>query len=603
MPAAPGLQKLRHNYVTNTALPYISNASPIETRPHFKSGSNVLTSLRGYASRRPGFRTYTTDIFTNPIKRIFAWRLWNGAYFVMVNEVGGGQSKVYKLKIATDTTFQLIFTSSTASVFDFVTGNNVVYFGNGTDMKKYDGTTVTNWGIAKPAAAPSATAASGSINAANNGYSWRYAFGNSATGHIGAISAATAYTGNFTGRNYVITGSTTTDTQVNEVHVYRTADGGSVWYELPNSPVAYSGSWSITDSAADGSLNTANRASLLSMNLPPTASQGCCFYAGRIWTFAGDKVYYSNFEEEINGIDDESFYSINVYAFGQQVTGLVPTQRALLITTASAVFRITGDSLTTFNRQPFLTRMGTQQQANVVSGGGRAVAWLDSTGTVYFTDGIGTQEPGLPIRADFATVAQTSASCGFHSNGVQQWFIVQDSSQSLMWVYDMDNSIWMVPWSIGGTAIFSAETSAGVYTLLIASTTNKVLQLDTTIYQDQGSSYTANAVTGLMDLCAGQGPGEVGDMEYVALETNSVVATTVSYLTDEDPTTGSFTAIASANIVSAPNRTQGSNLLENWYYSRVTTARRAAVKINWAAASTEFRLYSIDMVGNQLEGA
>lgn len=604
MPAAPGIQKIRPNYQQNPVLPYISNASPTETKPHYKSGSNVATNVRGYVGRRPGFRTWTTDVFTNSILRIFQWRRWNGAFYVMVNEVGGGQSKVYKQKLGTDATFVLIFTSAVASPFDFVTGNNQVYFGNGTDMKKYDGTTVTNWGIAKPTNAPTATLASGSINASNGGYSWRYAFGNSVTGHVGAISSATTYTGNFTGRNYVITGSTTTDAQVDQVHIYRTADGGSIWYELPNSPVAYSGTWSITDSSPDGNLNTASQASLLSMNLPPTASQGCCFFAGRIWTFAGDKVYYSNFEEEINGINDESFYSINQYHIGQQVQGLVTTQRALLIYTSSTIQRIIGDSLQTFQLQPFLTRTGTQQQANVVSGGGRTVGWLDSTGTVNISDGIGVQELGLPIRVDIATIAQLSASIGFHNAGTTQWLIVQDSSQTKMWVYDMDNGMWMVPWTIGGTAVFSAETAAGVYTLLIASTANKILQCDTAIFQDLGVSYAGSLVTSLFDLCAGRGPGEVGDLEYIALETNAVPATTISYLTDEDPSLGSFTPINAADaIVDAPNRTQGTNLVEKWYYSRIKTARRAAMSFAWAAASTEFRLYSMDLVGNETEGA
>src|SRR5712671_1173279 len=160
-----------HHFVTNPGMPYIANASVTETRPHYKAGSNVLSSIRGFVSKRPGNPTYTSDVFPQPVMRIFGWRLWAGAFFVMANAVGGGQSLVYKLKIGTDSTFgAAIFTSSSATPFDFVTSNNVVYFGNGTDMKKYDGTTVTNWGIAKPAAAPTATAvAGGSMNAAAGG--------------------------------------------------------------------------------------------------------------------------------------------------------------------------------------------------------------------------------------------------------------------------------------------------------------------------------------------------------------------------------------------------------------------------------------------------
>src|SRR5581483_4871461 len=155
-----------HHYTQQTNLPYITNANVTETRPHYVAGQNVLSSLKGYVEKRYGNPTYTTDIFNGSVQRLFGWRRWSGAFFVMASVTTSSQSKVYKLQIGTDTTFQSIFTSSSTTAFDFTVSNNQVYFGNSTDMEKYDGTTVTKWGIAKPAAAPNASQGAGSISAA-----------------------------------------------------------------------------------------------------------------------------------------------------------------------------------------------------------------------------------------------------------------------------------------------------------------------------------------------------------------------------------------------------------------------------------------------------
>jgi|SRR5581483_2453354 len=592
-----------HHYTQQTNLPYITNANVTETRPHYVAGQNVLSSLKGYVEKRYGNPTYTTDIFNGSVQRLFGWRRWSGAFFVMASVTTSSQSKVYKLQIGTDTTFQSIFTSSSTTAFDFTVSNNQVYFGNSTDMEKYDGTTVTKWGIAKPAAAPNASQGAGSISAAAGGYSYRYAFGNSSTTHIGQVSDASAYTGNFTSKNYTITGSTTSDSQVNQVHVYRTADGGATYYELPNSPISYSGSWSLVDSAASSALNTSAQASLPGMNAPPPASQGCVFFAGRQWTFSGDKLYYSNFEEQINGVNDESFYTINVYDMGSEITGLVVTQYALLIFTRSSIQRITGDSIATFTRQPFVGRAGVDHISNIASGGQRVAAWLDTTARVFVTDGISTQEIGVPIRTDLATISQTASSVSFHSNGVQQWLIVQDSSQNKCWVYDNDIGQWMPPWTIGGTAICSAETAQGVYTLLRSTSSGtQVLNMSTASYQDAGVSYSESLTTGLMDLWEGQGVTEVGFIERVAIERNTVALSDVAVLQDDDPSQGSFTSIF-GNETDPPDRTQGTYLIEKHYPQTATvgTARRAALQLTWPSATNAWKLYTTDLVSNSVE--
>lgn len=52
----------------------------------------------------------------NDGRRVFVYRKWNGETFVIANEVTSTESKVYKLKIGTDSAFQLLFTSTIASI-------------------------------------------------------------------------------------------------------------------------------------------------------------------------------------------------------------------------------------------------------------------------------------------------------------------------------------------------------------------------------------------------------------------------------------------------------------------------------------------------------
>src|SRR3990172_4600870 len=152
----PDAQKLIHRFIDSGALPYASYGSPTRTDPSWQEGSNLLTSMEEVSERRPGFVTFETTptTFASNIRRQFVWRRWNSSRFLMLNEVSLTQSKVYKLLIGTDASFILIHTSSVGEPFDFIVSNNTVFFGNGTDMKKYDGTTVSNWGIVAPAVAP-----------------------------------------------------------------------------------------------------------------------------------------------------------------------------------------------------------------------------------------------------------------------------------------------------------------------------------------------------------------------------------------------------------------------------------------------------------------
>src|SRR5207248_10335047 len=94
--------QLAHRVLSNLALPYITNIPPASTEPHYTSGStDILTSINGYAERRPGFAAAvetTPTAFTN-LQRLFTWDRFDGTFFVMACDVNASNlAVVYKLQ-------------------------------------------------------------------------------------------------------------------------------------------------------------------------------------------------------------------------------------------------------------------------------------------------------------------------------------------------------------------------------------------------------------------------------------------------------------------------------------------------------------------------
>jgi hypothetical protein len=173
MPNEADILQYRHFRTTN--LSFVSATAPTSTDPNYIAGLNMMSSYKGYVERRPGFDVGlepTPTTFADSVQRTFSWRRWSSTFYIMLCTVGT-VAKVYKLAIGTDTSFSLIWTSTSAEPFDFVTSNNFCFFGNGTDMRKFDGTTVTKWGISPPnASIVGPTIAGNGTNGATGTVSW-----------------------------------------------------------------------------------------------------------------------------------------------------------------------------------------------------------------------------------------------------------------------------------------------------------------------------------------------------------------------------------------------------------------------------------------------
>jgi hypothetical protein len=606
----PTAARTQHKTTTNTALPYISNSSLTDTDPQFIEGSqNILTSLRNWAERRPGF---SKPVETNPtvfknLQREFVWRRWAGSvpnggqFFWMGCDISGGFARVYKMQIGVDPSAVLLFTSASAEPFDFVVSNNTVYFGNGTEMKKWDSNTLSNWGIVSPAAGPSVTLVAGTMNVFTS-WCYCYTYYNANTDHESSPSDISVCSGVFANMNPQIGVVASTDPQTTNIRIYRTPDGGAqdpaLMQELSNSPVS-NVTQTVSDTTLDINLSIRVAPEFL-MNDPPPPSKGFVAYSGRIWGFQTNTTFYSGFEEISNGVPEECWPSGlggNFYPWDNEVTGHATLVDGITVFTAARIYKVEGTSLDTFRRYTLLERRGTRSRTTVTSLGG-SVAWLDTSNTVWISD---LGEVGLPIRPDIQNINPLTCFIAIHISGTFHWLSLLDGANGIIYTYDMDLHQWLTPWTVGttGSGLFSGETSIGNVQLMFARNNTKALQLGAGTYVDDGNTYSAMINTNMYSLTPDGNPAWKGVLDWTEIKTDKQVPSIVQQLTDDDPAVGTYVDLV-PNQEASPDITQGKNLLTTRWTSNNPTAQLVSMKYGWPAVAVNFHLYTVDQSLHQV---
>jgi len=461
---------------------------------------------------------------------------------------------------------------------------------------------------------------------ASTGYQYVYCYGNSNSGHV---SSPTIPSNVVKPANQTISVPllASTDPQVNQIRVFRSTDSvaagfnAGVYFELPTSPYPNT-SATITDTAADTSLIVSSVAPIAGFNDPPTPLRGVVYFAGRVWGFKNNQVFYSGLEEVLLGVPEESFVSGpggNFWNFDEPVQALAVAgtgmNQGLMIFCGGVVYGIVGNSLDTFRRFLISNRRGCRN-LNCVSSLGGMVAWLDSSMQVWATDGNSLQELSTDIRPDLAALSPVGASMTFHTAGRFHWLVLAFPTK--MFIFDMDLEQWMPPWSIATTYAYSGETASGVYDLMI-STGTKALKLSTTSHNDNGTPYTPVLQTNLFSVIpdfgkrfsyAGMGtydePTRTGYPTNIEVDTNAVGLGDVALCSDDDPLNASTPYVSVfANKVGpevAYNRLQGVNLVQSIFPMSKPEARWIGLKITGQQADDALKIYTFVLAYKTLGG-
>lgn len=466
---------------------------------------------------------------------------------------------------------------------------------------------------------PTVTLVAGGFSPAPTvGFTYEFCYGNSATGHISSPTPISALIKPDATHSVQVSLTASTDPQVNQIHLFRTTDGGAgTYFELPTSPYANTTA-NVVDAAADTSLNVASIAPTATFNDPPTPFRSPVYFSGRIWGFKQNKVYFSGLEEIVQGVPEESFPSGiagNYWAYDEPVQGLgvagSGTSQTQLTLCGGRIYGVVGNTLDTFQRYQISNRRGTRCLASVASLGGM-VGWLDSSNQIWATDGTNLNELSADIRPDLVGLNPANCSMTFHVGGRFHWAVF--STGTKLYVYDMDLQQWMPPWSFSANYVYSGETSAGNY-VLMAATPTKALQMNPTRFNDNGSTYAPVMKTGLMALVPDYGrrfsymamgiydePSRTG-FPYTIQVTNNAQPISMSFAVDEDPKQATYTSLSgSVDTTVAFNRNNGAFMTQQVWQVTGPAARWISLEMVLANADQADNIYEYFVAYKPLGG-
>ena len=508
-------------------------------------GANLQITPQFTLRRRYGFLRASSSAFGSSE--------WPLGYFSFENLSGtvtpivDTQTNVYSFTPSSKTP---IYTKAVgAGQSSFNTVANTMYWCDGKNAKKWNGTTVSNMGIAAPVAAPTISSYSAGSLTAFTGWKYGTCYTNSSTGHVSTMSPASASTGAQTNVSVNLTGAGSTDPQVDFIQIYRTADGGGIYYFVAE--VANTGTWTYTDSTADASLNNLIIAPQSGVNNPPpTGLSLLVWYAGRLWGASGNTLYYSAGPDCTNGVGPEAWPAGNNYALPGDITALAATTNGLIIWTKDAAYVTTGSNSANFTvPQLWQSNFGVANQ-NCVGQDGDNLFIFTTRGQVFSFTANGLSEIGFLEEAQFGAMTPTKVYVAVHRSGPDEGIFISDGSANI-YRYSQSSSSWDTPIKpvSGCGAIASIELTSANWRLMMGRNTGSgfILNRDLNTWTDDGSTYSAFATIGSLTVAP---PRQVANIASVLTQLTAVgTYPTVSVMLNEITDTGA----APSTFVALPN--------------------------------------------------
>lgn len=403
-----------------------------------------------------------------------------------------------------------------------------------------------------------------------------------------------------------------TDPQVNQIWLFRTADGGNTWLNLPTSPYP-NATATITDSNPDSTLNILQQAPLnLVNNPPPTASLDPVFYLGLVWVHVGNAVYFTRGTSAIVGIVPESFPPANVFTFPETVIRKVPISPGLLIFTTSNIYIILGNNTTAsvLYSTPFLDGYGIQSWNALCTDGSIIYCFTSDNRVIELNPSSGVSDIGFPIADQLATLNPANVYVTFNSttsndvalyvgDGLTGWYRCnpQQAPDSAI-----TGPVWSVKANIVGglQALVGMETSPGIHQLMMGGTgvNLPVLVRDSsyTTFTDNGTAYPSNCVLGSIVLAQ---PGQVAICRFVTCDFIRVgTSPIVSVLLGE--VNGTFQNISGYTVADPPYLTTSTSLFNNRYYFKQTIGGNPPPPVVCRHLQIKIDFGSTDIVQNEL---
>ena len=292
----------------------------------------------------------------------------------------------------------------------FATANNLCFFANGVDLKKFDGTDVTNFGITRPTVGTMSGAA-GIAGSPDGTYELRVSYYNSATGHESSASdTATATVVVASQRIDVSNIPTSADAQVTHRYIHvRNTSTMSIFYKAGE--IANNTATTLTLNFTDASLITQSP-DTAKYNPPPSGIRYLAHYKSRLFAADDANLYYSQIEKP-EAFDPDNYEPINPND-GQKITGIIAAFESLIIFKNRVVYGLFGEP-GSWELRVLIPDTGCESFRTIVAAEG-ALYWLASSGLVRMAT-LGSLEPlgqtylSATFSPDTLNVSAFSGAC------------------------------------------------------------------------------------------------------------------------------------------------------------------------------------------------
>lgn len=375
--SALGLSSAGHPFVQKRMGLTMINSSPL-------SGSPVILGLFGFAQTSG---TVTQLIVTD-------------------------DGKIYSMDDAGTPT--LLYSGLTAGTHYpiFTVANNLCFICNGIDAVKFDGSTVTKWGITRPTVG-TLSGAAGAAGSPNGTYSLEVTFGNSLTGNESSASDPSTATVTVTNQKIVVSNvPVSSDPQVDTRFIY-IKNIATMGQYFRAGTINDNVTTTITLDFVDADLDIP-APTTVSNNPPPANIRAAAYFQGLMFVTDGAQLYYSNIlaPEQFNPI---SIVVVNAQD-GQTIEALFSDHEILMILKSDSLWGIfNGNNPTTWDVLQIDTDYGCVAPRTVVAANGYTW-WWSRHGVVRWigagsVDAIGLKLYGDPSSTvNFNAIAAASAA-------------------------------------------------------------------------------------------------------------------------------------------------------------------------------------------------
>jgi hypothetical protein len=489
--------------------------------------SNVIVSASGSATALRSPRTLSDNTLTfgtSPSSIFNADFNATGIVFVdVVTAAGPNQTTTYTMLTTGSTnTLGSIRTGQANSKWKRLMVNQMAYGVNGSEAIQISSSpyNIYKIGIDAPAAAPAVSAVAGGALTLNVGVTVSYAYRNSATGHVGKCSAASANSGPIGGGTPTLRVATVASAQtgVDGIVIFISTDGGANRFlviDAAGAPIVYANATANVDFIAAFLLDTNTQESAYNARPSDLANQifqhqGRVFLLGYTATATLSTINYSGQESIGIGLPTESYPPLNVIAVPARgeiaQCGISTPVGAFILSDHDAyllqgtVSDITVSSQNTLSASYALNQfqwgLGTRSP-NSLAATPYGTVWVDQHANIQLWPFAGKpQEIGRPLRGTLKNVATSAGSLSavegvFFKNKEQEYYALKITAGSVTLIiigFHYDAVTGELSFSYGVSDIAPSCLAVNVFSntqrtiRLLMGTTNgvqEILDLDT----------------------------------------------------------------------------------------------------------------------------